>query len=320
MSDEEIDPWFSPDEAKRRIAEEFPNELRACAELEAAARERLMPWSGRGIRHDLHDRASADEILAFELGRSTKTFRAAFELASSGFGEQAAMLNRSLFEGMAVAHWVHKNELAAEEGFAESWAYSRHLTAGIISRLGWELDQEASEAVAEATIEDSERLSDLQRRLGRRGDGLWTGHKSLFALVEEIQDQWLEGFNRDQLWQYFETVHRDNNHMLHASSIGLTRAFLGRGDGGGRVWAGPSPEHVKQALWASHWTYANSLTLFSDRFELTNPGGLREMFERHPRLFVRISAEDAKGVGRNDPCPCGSGVKFKKCHEPMLAF
>ncbi len=21
-----------------------------------------------------------------------------------------------------------------------------------------------------------------------------------------------------------------------------------------------------------------------------------------------------RGVGRNDPCPCGSGKKFKKCH------
>ena len=21
-----------------------------------------------------------------------------------------------------------------------------------------------------------------------------------------------------------------------------------------------------------------------------------------------------KDVGRNDPCPCGSGAKFKKCH------
>ncbi len=23
-----------------------------------------------------------------------------------------------------------------------------------------------------------------------------------------------------------------------------------------------------------------------------------------------------KGVGRNDPCPCGSGKKFKKCCLP----
>ena len=28
--------------------------------------------------------------------------------------------------------------------------------------------------------------------------------------------------------------------------------------------------------------------------------------EDDPDIFV--------GVGRNDPCPCGSGLKFKKCH------
>jgi preprotein translocase subunit SecA len=26
----------------------------------------------------------------------------------------------------------------------------------------------------------------------------------------------------------------------------------------------------------------------------------------------------AKGPGRNDPCPCGSGMKFKKCHGALL--
>jgi len=25
-------------------------------------------------------------------------------------------------------------------------------------------------------------------------------------------------------------------------------------------------------------------------------------------------AADASKVGRNDPCPCGSGIKYKKCH------
>ena len=24
--------------------------------------------------------------------------------------------------------------------------------------------------------------------------------------------------------------------------------------------------------------------------------------------------ETFKGVGRNDPCPCGSGKKYKRCH------
>jgi uncharacterized protein YecA (UPF0149 family) len=28
-----------------------------------------------------------------------------------------------------------------------------------------------------------------------------------------------------------------------------------------------------------------------------------------------LTAEPAQGeIGRNDPCPCGSGKKYKKCH------
>jgi len=27
---------------------------------------------------------------------------------------------------------------------------------------------------------------------------------------------------------------------------------------------------------------------------------------------------DWSSVGRNDPCPCGSGKKFKKCHGATL--
>jgi uncharacterized protein YecA (UPF0149 family) len=33
-------------------------------------------------------------------------------------------------------------------------------------------------------------------------------------------------------------------------------------------------------------------------------------------LLARADAGLAQGpiVGRNDPCPCGSGKKYKKCH------
>jgi hypothetical protein len=31
------------------------------------------------------------------------------------------------------------------------------------------------------------------------------------------------------------------------------------------------------------------------------------------RLKEPVKASDLKGIGRNDPCPCGSGRKFKKC-------
>jgi preprotein translocase subunit SecA len=29
---------------------------------------------------------------------------------------------------------------------------------------------------------------------------------------------------------------------------------------------------------------------------------------------VKDKADPFADVGRNDPCPCGSGLKYKKCH------
>jgi len=34
-----------------------------------------------------------------------------------------------------------------------------------------------------------------------------------------------------------------------------------------------------------------------------------------PEETVVIPLVDRKGLGRNDLCPCGSGKKYKKCHE-----
>lgn len=33
-----------------------------------------------------------------------------------------------------------------------------------------------------------------------------------------------------------------------------------------------------------------------------------------------MEATDFKNVGRNDPCPCGSGKKFKKCHAESVEW
>jgi preprotein translocase subunit SecA len=37
-----------------------------------------------------------------------------------------------------------------------------------------------------------------------------------------------------------------------------------------------------------------------------------------PRVSVQPVRRDSPKVGRNDPCPCGSGQKFKKCHGAAL--
>ena len=33
----------------------------------------------------------------------------------------------------------------------------------------------------------------------------------------------------------------------------------------------------------------------------------------HPLMATKPIRNPLRGVGRNDPCPCGSGKKYKKC-------
>jgi uncharacterized protein YecA (UPF0149 family) len=56
-------------------------------------------------------------------------------------------------------------------------------------------------------------------------------------------------------------------------------------------------------------------------FAITNVSGQTWMSFRTPSsetidYVVQVNKTKYAGVGPNDPCPCGSGKKFKKCHRP----
>ena len=36
-----------------------------------------------------------------------------------------------------------------------------------------------------------------------------------------------------------------------------------------------------------------------------------------PQEAVQTFVRDGRKVGRNEPCPCGSGKKFKQCHGKL---
>ena len=48
----------------------------------------------------------------------------------------------------------------------------------------------------------------------------------------------------------------------------------------------------------------------SNTFETSSPNSSNALNEDAKRPYVRID----KKIGRNEPCPCGSGKKYKKCH------
>ena len=52
---------------------------------------------------------AVEGLLLDTYARSTKTYQAVVRLAYIGYGQQAFMLGRPLFEDMVVAHWIRRN-------------------------------------------------------------------------------------------------------------------------------------------------------------------------------------------------------------------
>lgn len=61
----------------------------------------------------------------------------------------------------------------------------------------------------------------------------------------------------------------------------------------------------------------------SDAARYENRAELRPAFIAAQRRYqsemsaTRVPIKNQPKIGRNDPCPCGSGLKYKKCHCPQ---
>lgn len=75
----------------------------------------------------------------------------------------------------------------------------------------------------------------------------------------------------------------------------------------------PLVEYRQEAhkFYMSFWDNFNGW-LFLNIFKLPPAGEERKSAQVNTAKF--IPASDSQKVGRNDPCPCGSGKKFKRCH------
>ena len=71
------------------------------------------------------------------------------------------------------------------------------------------------------------------------------------------------------------------------------------------------PEQVKEAQRKRQVDMSNMRTSKSDFSQYSSTGGGGGAQEKNQKTEpVRVD----KKVGRNDPCPCGSGKKYKNCH------
>ncbi len=265
--------------------------VEAYEQLLALAVEMLEPdngWHG----HPIDGNRPADSLIAVEAARGLKTYRAVLHLCLSGFGQQAAMLDRSLFEGTVVVHWVRANPELAAKRWDQHFRHNKAMWHERFTEAGIPVPE-----IQDLPGEDERR--ELNEIFGRWGTKLWPG-LPMHKLVHSIEDQWDEP---EELRKTFAIVHADNVETLHTSMLALSRMVMSEDDGHLQAESGSSLNHVEKGLFGGLWPYGHTLMLLADHFEIEGRERVQPLVEVAKKQFYPL-AENEK-PSRNESCPCG---------------
>jgi hypothetical protein len=131
---------------------------------------------------------------------------------------------------------------------------------------------------------------------------VWSGWVLAIALLglEALSDVVRQAFGRgliDPMAMDYDDFHRD---------LQRTLADPERMAGFQHDMIGPLEDAIGEL--SSWYAFSDAAQQDEERWA-TSPEDVRLPFADMPQPFVA----PFKGIGRNDPCPCGSGKKFKKC-------
>jgi hypothetical protein len=117
-------------EGRRHIKERYGAQFADCDRVHGYAVGLFEDWETRGGRGMT---STADGLVVALLARSADTFACSARLCRMGFGAQSAMLNRSLFEDMADAHWIVADPDTAAARFQDHHDHGRMLLADTVA-------------------------------------------------------------------------------------------------------------------------------------------------------------------------------------------
>jgi preprotein translocase subunit SecA len=163
----------------------------------------------------------------------------------------------------------------------------------------------AAMLAAKARSERRTRMTELERYiLLQVHDTSWKDH--LLVMDHLKSSVGLRSFaQKNPLIEYKKEGLESFERMLESAREKFTDLFFKarwvRQDALARIWAGQESRHaVAESAYEAQRQAALDAT---QRAQMADEG----------REAVKTIVRDQPKVGRNDPCPCGSGKKFKKC-------
>jgi hypothetical protein len=239
-------------------------------------------------------------IIFAELTRVWRLYRTVLSLCADGYGPEALVQVRPMYESNLVAFWAMRNPEEAEERFTLHLAYVNHLRAVA-----------DSEAHPDSLMLDDE-LDRAVKLFGRYGELPWSGKRprELDADYEAFHEEMFSE-ERWPLAGFFNGTYRWLNWSLHGSPTNLM--YVTRLVEEQRVYdAVPSDLDVHFALQEG----SNQAILSYEQLTMLRGGIVSPRIKKLIFEIWRSNNPDSYTTGRNDPCPCGSGKKYKTCHLP----
>lgn len=187
--------------------------------------------------------------------------------------------------------------------------------------------------MAEPTPEEQRRIEEMRAKLGPLPEGVEIDFQIIDPdeMVKEIADREAATFCGADSFTWFDSA-RGRVPAIEISGLEWLEVLIERGTVTCEQYGiGNEIEHVPVPLFAHFRLSATPLYIWIDKasevwveaamdkgFAVLWPqraGGQRvHIISGKMHRFDAPTYVDWEKVGRNEPCPCGSGVKFKRCH------
>jgi hypothetical protein len=254
-----------------------------------------------------------DLALRALLARATKSALGIVRACEHGFGEMAMSSLRTLGETMVSAYWMSLDPEARAEQF-EAYARLEALeTLELVDELGWGGDVDIGEE-----LRDPEWITAVRARFPNRVQG-WM-QRPMNAVVQAIEPSWGEEGSpgRREFRNVVKILHLFGDRHSHVGAFDTIRLLRSDEDGQLAIQLGPGKRWVPQALVVCAWVYGQVFDLAAEHYELAELESWRRRWQLLLARCLSLDPAQTQGVGRNDPCPCGSGFKFKRCHLEVV--